>query len=1094
MRADVTGRWLGVLLAGMLLLHPGWALSAQISAQPGDNLPELVAGMQDGDELLLAPGNYVGGIVIEGRSIAVTGPRTGTAVITAPEQTNVLIGVLAGGEIQVERLTFAPSDAAPLGLYVQNAAATCIDCVFADTPGSPIYAEAGSLTLTRGRIERVAGDGIVAVQGSTLAITGTTISGVTGTAIATADAASVDLVDLAVEEGGVLMTGGSGAARMEGNRIHSPTRDWAVQVQGGVELVLTGNRFEAAGTAVLALLDGGALTMRGTTAIGGNGSLYVEARAGSPAVAIDDNVLLATGGGAAALRLLGEMAATITGNMVLSADVGLFVERKAKAGLDGNTIVGSYGVGIPESEPGTASLTDDLIVAGTPYSEGLAAEGGTTRLLAAIAADDALADAMRADLAIVLGAGTIADPAALGRLADAAGKLRDVAAALTTIGLKVTDAAGREEPAPFVVLDTSEAVIAQSADGTPVAIPPGPYEIAAAFEPGATTPVELAAGDSRTARLAVPRSLWVPLTYAGEGSPMLVLFRAMPPEFTQRLAGANGYDWRLETIRAFPRADATPTDIAQALELAREAVAKLPEVPVDQLDGLWERTAGARIEARRIIAAFGTAADAELLLDAAMGVWDDDQAAAVAAAYLEARLGRLSDGAVHAQLGSDEPKRAFAAAIALDAFGDPQARDRLLGWIGDPAVERQDQIVYQLRGLAAPAVTAAYRGRLADFVARQSDAKPPYMPYDALAHLVAFGTDEDWRLMGKAVAFVAPNTSRWVAEQLIPLDVDPEPLIDIVASYVDNDPSQSLAQLCPLLRLRGAGAFARLNQLSQERTNAWWQLARQSRDNFVQYYLEAGGCWPNREAAQYYHTGESELADAYFALPWMPEPWHAAELLDGEAKGTLNARYFDLVGFLAPQDLAAALATLAEPTKLTDPDLRLAYRKVLTRAGYYDRLHAFEDGLERRPYLLRHANAPDYSGAISGMVTVDPQLGADGDLTIRVRIDQVPYYHGCCDLASTIANNNNLSAWLHAPYLVDGGSKLVTAIRLTRFGEDVPLVVTGPHARGYRIAAGPSPQDYAGLVLTVELELFGDRRSLVYDLFAGAKARGFGAD
>jgi hypothetical protein len=1093
-RANAMGRWLRALLAALIAAHAVEAGAASFTASPADDLRAVLATMQDGDELILSPGSYAGGIFIEGIAVAVLGPADGEAVITAPEGTNVLLGVLNGGEARLERLSFAPSDAAPFGLYVQNATASCDSCVFSNTPSTPVYAEASLLTIKGGRIETVAGDGIVAVKGSRLTVEGVTLTGIAGTAIVSADAVSTHLDDLDIEGGGVLITGGTEASRIERSRITAPAQANALQLQVTGDVALADNRFEAADTAILAVLDGTAsLTVRYTTAVGANGGLYVEAVGGSsPALSIEGNILLATRGDASALRLFGVPSAVVADNFVLSSGIGMFLGEGAAAALSANTIVASnFGVATSASAPGSATLNEELIIAATPLSAGLAADGATARLLSAVGAHSTLIGVINADLAVVLAAESLADEAALSRIADAAVTLRGSARSLATVRLLLTDAAGREEPAAFAVLDSGASVIAESPDGAALVLDPGSYRIAPAFDLSMIAPAEVAEGDSTEVQVKLPRSLWVPLTYGTGSEPQLVLFRALPQQQAQQLAASDGYDWRLETIRAFPRSGVAPNDVSRALELARTAVARLKGVSTDELEGLWEGTAQERVEARRILAVYGEAGDAQLLLDSVLGVWGDEQAGAVAAAYLEARLGRLANGAVRAAMDSPDSRMAFAAALALKLLGLPDATERLLGWLGDPEFEWRDQLVYLLRGLGHPAVTNAFRKQLADFIAWQGSEQPPFFPLDALTHLTAFGGDDDWGLMGEALGFLTESSTRQIAGRLAPYAADPLVLTDVLASFVAEDSVYWQKEACPALRIRGPERFHHLNQAIQDQVSGWWQLANNSRNTYVQYYLEAGGCWQNEESARYYHTGESELAGNYVAFPWMPEPWHEQEMLDNEAKGTLSGTYFDLVGFLPYEKLTAAFAQPSEPPALKDPDLRLAYRKVLSRAGYYERLHTYEDGLERRPYLLRHADAPDYSGAISGLVVVDPQLSENGELVIRMRIEQVPYYHGCCDLASKIANDNNLSAWLHSPYLEDGGSALVKSIRLTRHGAEVPVTATGPHARGFRIAAGSSPEGLAGLFLSVELELFSDKRTLVFDLFAGGKARGF---
>lgn len=1090
MRPSAGVCWLVGLAATIMLSLADRAQAERFTASPGADLASILADMQDGDELVLQAGRYAGGLVIDGISVRIYGPKTGKAVIAPSAGSNFLVAVEGGGTGEMGRLTFAPSEAAPLALYVQNSDVSCSHCSFADTPGTPIYLEAGGLALSDSVVTNVAGNAIVALQGSSVTLEGTTFREVTDAALVAREAASTALTNVDIDAGaGVLISNAGGSNLIE--RVHIIARnEAALQLEGEGQTTISDSWLNSAATGLVAIVgDSASVTISGTTAIGATGALYVESSQGAArAVSIKDNLLLATGAEAYVLRVFGS-SADMAQNVLLSTGNGLFIGEETSARLAENLVVAAgFGIAVSAENRGVTTLRNDLVVAATPLSDGVSADLGTTRLLGAVSANEETVAAINADSGIALASATLADAGALARSRQSAATLRQAAAAIATLQLILADAAGRERPASFTVFDAAGGIIAEAEDGSPLTLAPGSYSIAPQVDLQMRTPVTIEAGETAAVRVKIPRSVWLPFAY-GDGSGAPILFRALPVAEAQRLIRSNAFEPFLETVRAFPRAEATPEDIAHALHLAREAVAPLAQLPVTQPEEVWSKTAQARTEARRILAVYGNENDAELLLKSVLPIWGDDLHGAVAAAYAEARLGRLGNGVVRAALDADDERQRYAAALALGALGHPDIAAYLLRWIENGTGESQDQIRYIARSMGHTTVTNAYRKVVASYIADAMAGKAPYFPFVGMEHLVAFGNADDWELLGQAIDLADASLHVAIAVKLAAYASEPLTLTDLIASHMGEDNSvRNQVLICPLLRLRGADAFERLNQGMQEQLNSWY-----GRGHYVQYYLEAGGCWPNEVAAEYYHTGETSLAEQYFALPWMPEPWHEAELLEYEAAGTLNESYFDFVDYVPYERVAGAYAVAGE-TQIPNPQLRLAYRKVLTRAGHYPELHAYEDGLERRPYLLRHVDAPDYSGAISGMAVVDPQLGEDTDLVIRLRFEQVAYYHGCCDLASTIDNNNDLSAWLHAPFLDDGGSALVQSIRLTRYGTDVPIRITGPHARGWRIAAGPSPGGLAGLVLTVELELFGDRRLLTFDLFASARARGFTRD
>lgn len=1088
------------LLAGAFLLLSPPAFAATLTAQPGDDIAAIVATMQDGDELQLAAGSYAGGIFIQGRSIAILGPEAGEATITAPEGTNVLLAVLEGGNARLERLHFAPTEAAPFAIYVQGSSASCEGCSFADTPSTPIYAEAGTLTLAASSLDRVAGDAVVAIEGSTLIVSDTSFSEISGTAIVAADMVSAALSGLTVAgANGILLTGGSAASSIANSEVVA-TGQFGIQAQLTAELAIDGTRAQSGDVGMVAILDaGGGFTLSGSTAIGTNAGLHIESRAPleSRGVTVDGNVLLATGSSGTGFRLLGARDVETAGNTIASAgQVGVLLADSSSALLNDNVVsAAEMAVAVTEESPGTGTLENDLLLAPTPLSGGpLTAGPGTTRLSLALETDPAAAEALRTELAALLQAETLGNAAVLTRIADGAAALREQVTGLSTVRLLVTDAAGREAPAPFVVLAEDGSLVADSPAGELAALAPGSYRIAAAAAPGLATEVSIAPGEAAEVKLSLPRSLWVALRYKTDTEPSDVLFIALPEDEMRSLVQNNGYDWRLEEARAFPRPEATDADIAEALDLARDAVARLHALPTENTDDIWRPAMPLRYEARRILAAHGAAEDARLILDNVWGALGDLTTATFAAAYLEARLGLLSSGAVYEALQSDDPETAFAAATAMHLLGADEGTAHLRASLDDPAyAEVRHQILYLLRAVDDDAVAAAYRQQLVEFVeARERGEEQIYLPLEAFTYVLVFGNEEDWPLLGNALVDVHSHSNTSAATLLARFAADPGPFTDVLASFVTEHDVGPQVHLCSHFRARGPQRFHELNEQMQDQISSWWTATSPNSssryDTYVQYYLEAGGCWPNAKIAEFFYSGESELQRVYLGQRWVPEPWHEEELLQNAAAGSLGDNYVELLGFVEPERLSAAL----QGSAAHEPALKVAYRKVVSRVNYDPTVHFYEDGIERRPFLLRNVDTENYSGSTSGMVLVDPQLGADGRLVLRLRIEQIPHYQGYCDLGAKIATNCSLSAWKNHAFTQDQGAPLIKSIRLLRDGEEVPLTITGPHALGLRIDAGPSPRGYAGLVLVVDLELIDDRRTLIFDLFASAKARGLG--
>src|SRR5690606_4799107 len=199
----------------------------------------------------------------------------------------------------------------------------------------------------------------------------------------------------------------------------------------------------------------------------------------------------------------------------------------------------------------------------------------------------------------------------------------------------------------------------------------------------------------------------------GSGSP--ILFQALPVAEARRLIRGRNFGYLLESIRAFPRPEAKPEDIAHALKLAREELMRLQQMHVSNPANLESR-AQARTEARRILAIYGDESDVELLLRSALPIGGDDVRGAVAAAYAEARLGRLVNGVVRAELDTNDPQRSLAAAEALWALGHPDVDAYLLRRIESGAYEHANLTLHLARSLGHSVVTNTYKRVVATFI------------------------------------------------------------------------------------------------------------------------------------------------------------------------------------------------------------------------------------------------------------------------------------------------------------------------------------------------------------------------------------------
>ena len=177
------------------------------------------------------------------------------------------------------------------------------------------------------------------------------------------------------------------------------------------------------------------------------------------------------------------------------------------------------------------------------------------------------------------------------------------------------------------------------------------------------------------------------------------------------------------------------------------------------------------------------------------------------------------------------------------------------------------------------------------------------------------------------------------------------------------------------------------------------------------------------------------MSKVAFTLPWMPAPWKEAEILSRAAKGP----YEDQLDFIPFERVSAALSSDAAKAGFPEFALRLAYRHAFFRVNYAVSDTLALDGIERRPYLLRAVDSKNYSGALSGVVLVRPQINA-GRLMLKIKVDQRAYYDDQgSGVGAAIETQGRREAWKNHKYTQNFGRPVLDKLTLRRHGQEMPL-------------------------------------------------------
>lgn len=1088
-------------LATSILLLSGAAAGAEtLVLRDGDDLAEAARQAADGDVIRLEAGRYPGPVVVEGKRIAIEVSDGGARAVIVPGQSNVLVGARKGGQADLSGLAFETSAETPLALFARKGGISCAGCTIESAHDQPVHVENGSLRLTGGRVSG-AGKNVIVARDSQIHLEDMQVEALNGSPLNAAEtmAASILRSRLSGAER-TSVRGDAPMVRIADSEI-AASSSYGLAFEGGGEIDIERSRMTGGLAGLVAKLGSGArMRIADVEARSPDWGIHLEHLGGDTARVTLDRVV-AVGGKGVALRAIGGLDVEAGGSTFVSGGgygvtaegdgVRLRLEESVLASSDIPVVVSYEG-------PGRIELADTVTLPAEPVHHGVVPDDGTQRLSRTIADGAALAEELKAGVAGLLAGGDAAP------LAMAAERARAAAAAITMVALEVADGVGAVRTAPFTVVSAdSLEIVAESADGAPVPVPPGLHFVE--WREDALFAAELEAkGGSATARIEVPEGLWFDAGFGAADKDRMTLLRTIPEEEVRQVfrAAAGDYAYHPRVAR---RVGATDAEVSAALEAARSLVAMEMTWPKNGTQADKDRHLGwnaGQWQALRVLASAGDAQDGDLIAAAINpGGTLPREILLMYLAYLENRLGMLEAGHVAAHARGQDAYVAARSLVLLDYYGVDGARERLfaLAAAGDGfdslSYAAREPIARRLIGLDDPRVGAIAGAAFTRAQAAEADSDLAFLnrltPSFA-AYLAVFGSAAQKRAIAKAAAGVDEWWAAALARPLAMIARDPLPFVEEFMDLAErNIADTGSPAACAAWRLRGEAEAAALHDMLVD------AYARRYAKNAVRRGHETN-TYVNEK--QKYATGKSVtqrwlapcrpagiVAGAYYN-----DGHNADARLPVEALSeAMRRRPHDMAPLeAAPVEIAlAAWREVDHPRWSSFRDERMAMFRAFTKAGDDEVNGNADDGIERRAYVLRHVLADGYSGALNGHLEVRP-MAEEGKLVIGVRLRQAPWYNSYGGIADQMSTNGDRNHWAHHAYVLDGGRKLIERIALERAGEPVPLVEQESDPQGFRrFAAGLPAGDLSGLDLEIGLALFDDRRSFRFDLFASRLAR-----
>ncbi len=998
------------------------------------------------------------------------------------------IGVLGFAKAQVVMTGggFEGGGKDSIGIFVQQESRLSVkDALFRNSEGRAIYGAAKSrlsvadsrfvklaqtaIAVTDGSEARVSSSGFEAmgrsaVHGagnSILAVDRIRVDGSAGPAVQIDQGGRLTLFDAQFIRNRLALYAVSGEvdARIGRIEVREPQGEGvAVAVTSGGRIELTDSRFDGAGLSLKGQFAVPPL-LRGNRIFGAPGTgIYAEV---SPGLELRDNQIVGTQG--LGLLLQATAKAVLVDNVISAAgEFGLFAQNGSTIASTNNMIYGAKQAVYLHRSAGSGSRSDgDIFVGGvggrgalqySPRAEKLNAtlddaDRRKELLLAGKALSASPAESRDAALAAFIG---------LGR--DAIGSARQLA----LVKLSARDMAGRS----FVTKAKAAA-----ADGTSwpakngiLVLSPGRYTLTAPLLQTART-LTLAADQVQQLELPAPDLLR--LEFGGKEAPKSYFLQFRPK--TERQAALRGYryaesqaaaDLRRLIIYRKPGMSADRRD--RGLEAARQALAAaimgLPAAGDGASEAAKKLTHHAYAGVQ-ILTVVGTAADArDIMRFSALVPAADRLAVQIAAAWIEARLGRLGDGVVAAALQAADIDDRLHAALALDFVGSPAGGDVIIGYLTeapapDPALAAR--AFHSLLGRRDRPVTDLARKWLNDIP-------------DAALQLLAFGTEAD-------AAAVAKHRYKGVmAARLAHLLQDPAQAGRILADgLIEGDPTgwnfrqaEEMLRFAALCHAARALPSPRRERALEGLRRQWVRVharmnGRRHANVFGRWYMDMAMSHCVASAAAVRAMHEFQRVDSW-PFPWMPERKQRRHL-DFEPWSHVE-NHFERT--MAGDPTALALAT--------------SRWWVGQRATWVS--DSRPDGLQRQAVVMWRPSPP--AGGLSIVAGLRAERVND-KLRLGIKLDLAGDRYGAP--ASGAVGVGGLD---YDDHTGSAGRTLLSAVHLDRDGQTVPLRYLGVDGRGeFVYEAEDDGLDLAALWADLSFDMFGTRQRLSYPLFASELAR-----
>jgi len=1073
--------------------RPDWEalLKRATPVPPKTDLARLSRAAADNQIFKLEAGEYPGLVDVRGKSLTFLGAEEGQSVLTGGDEDPVAY-VAEKGRLTLVRVTVKPAGNSSVGIVVKDGTGWVSDCRFDAIPESACSAEGGDLTIVRSRFSHQARNAVGGFNGATLTVRRCTFSDGPAAQVLAQDCGSLDVVANRFErvKTGVACRGNSTSVRVRLNRFDNAPDTQpdsvAVSIESPDHAVLAQNRVFrfASGMEVRGIAKAPAQVI-GNLFVATPTAILVNVRpadSGVPVTVARNVVYDASSFG---ICLHATPRAMVANNVVVGvkgACVGL--ESGSSARFRRNTFQADAAVAFVDSAASDSTFSGDRLFGPVlPSTIGIDLDDVSRSFIAGARGGEK--DRLLEAAATVVAAAEAVDPEHLEPLSKAvvgfAGALRAVeavAARLARLSMHVKDAVGMEVTPSFEVrdaagpTDSSDGLSPVVASGSGKArwafVPAGTYWISPQGMPDRVQKVTVEEARELDVEVTAPEALWLRFWRDEDVDPALVTLKptAKRREMVARLRSQAHHPQENRPLRP----GVARVQIDAALALARAELAKHTKPPVFAAGTPEEEQRNRTLEfwnelkyAAQILATAGDASDAKRLWSELPSEEGSREAPAAHVAYLESRLGLLERGELARAAASGDP----SAALMLHQYGSPIGIGVLRQALTAPAGTPEPRAI----GLALlddpdPATLEAMRA--AWTLRPDSGSLLPVALY-----LLAYGTPEDWRLIGRR-DFHASD-----ARFFIPLAEDPGPLADVLGPLFYH-----LAHALPALRDCDPGradaialAFERSVKRAAARSWASDPEALDPGEALELYHEYASFYRPHKDVANYYFLQGRPLEH----LPWAPAVWKKDEVLEKVIANTASSEWEEHLDFIPTE-------TLAKDFEALGADSRPSTRLFLVRHRISTRVFAglpaeFTDGGVFRPFTFLNAG----EGAISGVLEARPQF-VEKTLRFSLKFSGVGHYavNSLFDL-----NQGVLEKWAHHKYLVNGGTAYIAGFSLRVGDRTLPLLPRGLQRDGSLVfEAALERADLTGVFADLEMEFLGQRRTIVFDLFAGEAARG----